>query len=153
MLGIERTSESSWSWWLWTSNSQHWAHSPLRSRTVGLGFPDNGHQGLWQLLPLFNLAMIKWSPGEVALMAQGYSISWKQSEDLSSAQRATEFNWSTLLPSLGTPDCPHTLLGLYQQQEAHCLHQTWMTPTMTNSSLLWSQTHFPITFIQRFFYP
>lgn len=88
--------------------SQDYAHSPLRSRVNDLGFTHSGQQGIWQLLPLSNSAMIKWSPGEVMFPGQVYSISWKQGEDLSSAQRAVEFISFNLPPSIRTSYCHHT---------------------------------------------
>lgn len=99
-----------WSWWIWRSNSQHCSF-PFEVQGYGSGVPWQWPSGLWKLLPLFNLAMIKWSPGEVVFLAQGCSISWEQSKDLSSAQRGTEFIWSNLPPSLGTLESHHLCLA------------------------------------------
>ena len=132
--------------------SQDYAHLPLRPRANGLGFTHSGQWGLWPLLPLSNSAMIKWSPGKVMLPGQVCSISWKQSEDSSSAQMAVEFISFNLPPSIRPSDCHHPSAWPLSTN-THYLHQSWIVPTMINFSLFWAQTHIPITFIQRSFYP
>ena len=131
--------------------SQDCAYLPLRPGANGLGFTHSGQWGLWPLLPLSNSVVIKWNPGKVMLPGQVCSISWKQSEDSSSAQRAGEFISFNLPPSIRPSNCHHASAWPLSTN-THYLHQSWMAPTMINFSLFWAQTHIPITFIQRSFY-